>query len=179
MHLKVAMWGVGLLILSIFGFFLINIFGNITVTNQQNYTIMKNAVQAAMYDALDIARYRTGFCVCSVNGKNINDKWIFNNSKEYKITDIVDGKCNLNGATCKMVSGEYKINSGVFAESLIRRFAENVTGSKRYQIVVNDVIEYPPKVKVTINSYDTNLNSDEEFTIVNEIDAILESEIKK
>ena len=83
MHLKEAMWGVGLIFISIFGIFLVNIFGNIAVTNQQDYTAMTNTVEAAMNDAKDIARYRSGFCICSSKQK-VNNKWVFESSKEYE-----------------------------------------------------------------------------------------------
>ena len=71
MYLKVAMWGVGLLVLGAFGFFLINLFGNITVTNQLNYTTLRNSIEAAMLDSVDIASYRSGFCFCTSNTSGV------------------------------------------------------------------------------------------------------------
>ena len=181
--LKVAMWALGLFVLSIFGLVLINVFGNITVTNQLNYTTMKNTVEAAMYDSLDMAHYRTGFCICTnkskttINGKSV---WSFNSSKDYQISDVKYengvGKCEgtIEKPNCELLEGEYKINSDVFTESLVRRFAEMVNNNKDYQIVIQDIIEYPPKVSVKINSNDTQAFGDDEFTISNQIDAILE-----
>ena len=59
----------------------INLFGNITVTNQFNYTTMKNAVQAAMYDSLDLAYYRAGFCVCTTDGSALNGVKTFSDKR--------------------------------------------------------------------------------------------------
>ena len=56
--MKVAFWGIGIIVLGILGVILINLFGNITVTNQLNYTTMKNAVEASMLDAVDLSIYR-------------------------------------------------------------------------------------------------------------------------
>ena len=178
--MKEAMWGVGLIILAFFGIFLISLFGNITVTNQQDYTAMKNTVEAAMYDAIDMGLFRTGFCVCTNKNKtkvNGIEKWVFESSKDYEIGSLVDGKCvpksNSLMVNCEPVEGEYIINKKVFAESLVRRFAESVKGSNDYQIIIEDVIEYPPKASVNIRSSNT-YQSGGDYTIDNHIDAILE-----
>lgn len=177
--MKVAMWGVGLLGLGILTFFLVSIFGNITVTNQLNYTTMKNTVEAAMYDAIDIAHYRTGFCICTnktKTTKNGKSQYVFTSSNDYVIKEIENNKCeDINYDNCEMINGEYKIDKKLFAESLVRRFAEMVNNKKDYQIIVQDVIEYPPKVSVRVNSEDGQVFSNDTFTITNQIDAILET----
>ena len=168
--MKVAMWGIGLLVLSMFGLMLVNLFGNITVTNQLNYTSMKNAVQAAMYDSVNEARYRSGFCIKNDGKKN------FNNTDYLPIVDV-DKNTNMCPTGYEFVSGEYIIDEKVFKESLARRFAEVINNNKNYQIIVQEVIEYPPKVSVRIDSsdtYDLEKNDNTSFTIVNSIDAILE-----
>ena len=63
--MKSAAWAVFIFVLGIVGIVLISIFGNITTTNQQDYTLIKNTVEAAMYDAIDIASYRAGFYLCT------------------------------------------------------------------------------------------------------------------
>lgn len=163
--MKAAYWGVGLLLLSMVGLVLVNVFGNITVTNQLNYTAMKNTVEAAMYDAIDLAHYRSGFCFCSSPGKAK-----FTSAGEYHIEEIDDNKCNEG---CTLLEGEYMIASSVFAESLVRRFSELVNNNKNYRIIIKDVIEYPPKASVVVESDDDSF-SGQEFTIVNSIDGILE-----
>ena len=173
--MKEAMWGLGVIALSVFGFLLINTFGNITVTNQFNYSTMKNVVEAAMYDARDIPHYRTGFCLCSSKEK-VDDKWIFENSSEYTIVEPDNSSCPIvENRTCELLEGEYKIDKKVFSESLVRRFAEMVGNNKDYQIIIQDIIEYPPKVSVAILSQDSQALGEGEFTITNQIDAILES----
>lgn len=164
------MWGVGLLVLSMLGLMLVNLFGNITVTNQLNYTSMKNAVQAAMYDAVDEARYRSGFCIKTNGKKNFT-------SVDYLPIVDVDKKTNMCPPGYDFVSGEYMIDANVFKESLVRRFADVVNNNKDYQVIVQEVIEYPPKVSVRIDSfdrYDLGKNDNTSFTIVNSIDSILE-----
>ncbi len=178
--MKVAFWGLALFVLSILGIVLVNLFGNITVTDQLNYTTMKNAVEASMYDSIDLAHYRAGFCLCT-DVKKVNNKWVFKDDSEYEIKDItyVNGveTCN-SKKTCEVLHGEYKINKKVFTESLVRRFAEMVNNNKNYEIIIQDIIEYPPKVSVRINSIDDEFlptdDTYEGYTIVNQIDAILE-----
>ena len=181
--MKAAMWGVGLFVLGLLGLVLVNLFGNITVTNQLNYTTMKNSVEAAMYDALDIAYYRSGFCLCT-NRSKTNDKWVFNDDTEYELSDIVydddhNETCVSDKTNCEVMMGEYRVNPQVFSESLIRRFAEMVNNKKDYRIVIQDIIEYPPKVSVRIDTYNEEYSpTDKEsgtYTIVNQVDAIIET----
>ena len=182
MTLKTAMWALGLLVLSLLGVILVNLFGNITVTDQLNYTTMKNTVEASMYDALDVAHYRAGFCLCTNIGRTAG-KWVFNSSDEYEIFDIKyedsEGKCESEKYnSCEALYGEYRINAKIFSESLIRRFAEMINNNKNYTIVVQNVIEYPPKVSVRITSTDEEFSPTEKnsggYSITNQIDAILE-----
>ncbi len=172
------MWGLGLICLAVFGIFLISLFGNITVTNQQDYTSMKNTVEAAMHDAIDLARYRSGFCLCSAKAKTMvsgKEKWVFESSSDYEIKDLENGTCpQIAYQTCELVEGEYIINQKVFAESLVRRFSESVKGNNDYQIIVQDVIEYPPKVSVMINAKNSYDIGEGEYSIKNQIDAVLE-----
>ena len=90
--MKAAMWGVGLIVFGLFGLVLINLFGNITVTNQFNYTTMKNSVQAAMYDSLDVAHYRAGFCLCPANSSDDatfgTEQKVFTNKNQYTLANI-------------------------------------------------------------------------------------------
>lgn len=180
--LKVAFWTLGVFVVGLLGFVLVNLFGNITVTNQLNYTTMKNAVEASMYDALDVTHFRTGFCLCTEKNKE-GSKWVFNDEKEYEIRDITykNGSETCEAAKakkCEVLHGEYRIDKKVFSESLIRRFAEMVNNNKDYEIIIQDIIEYPPKVSVRVNSKDTEFSPTEEnsggYTIVNQIDAIIE-----
>ena len=177
--MKIAMWGLGLFALSIFTIFLISVFGNITVTNQLNYTTMKNTVEAAMYDSLDIAHYRTGFCLCTNKDKvtsNGKSQYVFTSSSDYIIKDNENDKCqDTSYKNCELIYGEYKIDKKIFGESLLRRFAEVVNNDKDYKITIQDIIEYPPKVSVKVDSDDKHVFSSDDFTISNQIDAIIET----
>ena len=174
--MKEAMWGVGLIMLAVFGIFLISLFGNITVTNQQDYTAMKNTVEAAINDAIDIGLYRSGFCFCTNVEKDINGKYVFENSNQYEILELKEDGCKSDKySNCDLIEGEYIIDKKVFTESLVRRFAESVKGNYNYQLIVEDVIEYPPKVSVNIKSSNTYEVGGGNYTIDNRIDAILET----
>ena len=182
--LKVAMTALAIIVLGLFGIVMVNLFGNITVTNQLNYTTMKNAVEASMHDAIDDTYYRVGFCVCTNNSKT-NNKWVFTDSSEYDLVDISyeNNKevCKSTKTNCEILHGEYRINKTVFSESIIRRFAEMVNNNKDYEIVIQDIIEYPPKVSLRVSSKDTEFSpteKDEEYFIVNQMDSIIETKDK-
>ena len=176
--MKTAAWMIFIFVMGIAGIVIINIFGNITTTNQQDYTLVKNATEAAMYDALDIASYRSGFYLCSGSGTT------FTSTSQYQIilNKDVDEKTLASNGDCKLVVGEFKISADVFSESILRRFASNINNSKSYKVTIQEVIEYPPKVSVrvdTYNSYNNEVENTEtfetgDFTIRNQVDGILE-----
>ena len=181
------MWAVFIFLMGIFGIVLINIFGNITTTNQQDYTLLKNTVEAAMEDSIDYASYNSGFYLC-LNKEILKDsegRYQFESQDDYDIIlnrNINIDELNTKYIRCEYLIGEYKIYKDVFVESFLRRFANNINNNKSYRVTVQDVIEYPPKVSVKIDTYDTYNSSgsnNEEFTlgdfkISNQIDAILE-----
>ena len=179
------MWGVFLFVLGLFGVYLINTFGVITTTNQQDYTLIKNATEAAMMDAIDYASYRAGFYLCidneQVNGSSPKE---MTSSSDYH---IVLNTAYANKDNCEYLVGEYKLNKDVFAESFIRRFSNNVNNNKSYAITIQEIIEYPPKVSIrldTYNSYGSSEATNYEFdmgdyNIRNQVDAILEEKLKE
>lgn len=181
--MKTAMWAVFIFLLGLFGIVLINLFGNITTTNQQDYTLLKNTVEAAMHDSIDRASYRAGFYLCNKTGVVNNNTIEFNSKNDYEIllnSNITKEKLNSYNS-CNLLVGEVKLNKDVFVESFLRRFAENINNSKSYQVTIQEVIEYPPKVSVRIDTYSTyGTNTivsefDEgDFNITNQIDAIFE-----
>ena len=166
------MWGVGL-------------FGNITVTNQLNYTTMKNSVEASMMDSLDVAHYRAGLCICSTKAKK-DGKWQLTDDKEYQLLDITydeDGneKCvpEISGSTCDLMLDEFRVKPRTFSESLVRRFVTMVNNNKSYEVTIQDVIEYPPKVSVRFVSHDEDYSPTEKnsggYDVLNQTDAIIET----
>lgn len=179
--MKSAMWMVFIFVLGVIGIVLINIFGNITTTNQQDYTLIKNTVEAAMYDSVDVASYRSGFYLCT--NQEASSKTTFTSKNDYAILLNNVSQSDLNNyKKCDFLIGEVKLKADVFAESLLRRFSSDVNNNKNYQITIQEVIEYPPKVSVridTYNSYNNKIENQQEFqmgdfTIRNQIDAIFE-----
>ena len=65
--LKDAMWGYAIIALGIIAIGIIWFFANITRTDQHNYNLLKETVEAAMFDAVDLAEYR-------VNGEVVIDE---------------------------------------------------------------------------------------------------------
>lgn len=181
--LKVAFWALGLLVLSLLGVVLINLFGNITVTNQLNYTTMKNAVDSSMNESLSPGYFSAGFCVCTDLDMK-SGKWVFDDASQYELVDIIynnsNEKCNSTKKNCKVLFGEYRLDKKVFTEVFTRRFAEMVNNNKKYRIIVQEIIEYPPKVSVRVISTDDEFSPTEKngggYDIVNQIDAIIETD---
>ena len=182
--MKAAMWGIGLIVVGILGIVLVNLFGNITVTNQFNYTTMKNAVQAAMLDSLDIAHYRAGFCLCTTDGSAINteSKRSFTDKSEYEFRDIVNDKCvnqyNETMNNCTILYGEYRLDPDKFEKTFQERFETVKNNNKTYEYEIKEIIEYPPKVSVRVISHDEELlptDKGDGYNIVNQLDAIIET----
>lgn len=63
-----------------------------------------------------------------------------------------------------------------FVESFLRRFAENVDGTRTYNIKFIDLNEVPPKVSVQIDSNTVLSYNNEESTISTSIDQIVEAD---
>lgn len=173
--MKVAFWGVALFVLAVFGLLLISLFGNITVTNQLNYTSMKVAVESAMYDSINMGYYRSGFCFCPASGivENENHQKVYSNQNQYTIEEMSNDTCD-TARNCEPRYGEYVIDAKIFSESMVRRFSELVNNNKDYKLIIQDVVEYPPKVSIKIDSDDTFIMNEGSFTIANQMDAILE-----
>ncbi len=57
--MKESFWGVLILLLGVVSIFLIYFFQNVTNTSEHNYELLKETTEAAMYDSLDLAAYRT------------------------------------------------------------------------------------------------------------------------
>ena len=181
------MWAVFIFIMGIIGIVVISLFGNITTTNQQDYTLIKNTTEAAMNDAIDYASYRGGFYLCLTGNvsKNSSGRYEFNSKNDYEIVRKVynrDLKLNSYVKCEELPPGEVIINKDVFVESFLRRISEDINNNKSYQVTVQEVIEYPPKVSIRIDTFNTyngtgstTLDFDEgNFKIRNQIDAIFE-----
>ena len=56
--LREAVWGYAIIVLGILAIGIIWFFANSTRTDQHNYNLLKETVEAAMFDAVDLAVYR-------------------------------------------------------------------------------------------------------------------------
>lgn len=56
--MKEAIWGYAIITLGILAIGIIWFFANTTKTDQHNYNLLKETVEASMFDAVDLAKYR-------------------------------------------------------------------------------------------------------------------------
>lgn len=71
-------------------------------------------------------------------------------------------------------SGKVRIDQEKFVENFLRRFAENASLARSYQIGIYDINEDPPKVSIKVSSKESSTQT-VEFNLVNKVDAILET----
>jgi hypothetical protein len=179
--LKEAMWGLGLIMLCLLVFVIVGVISNISLTNQQDYYGVKQTTEASAYDAVEMVEYKSGVCLCTNTTPNSSGTRVFSSTVEYALKDV-DKETNTcpedpNYSHCDLLLGEYIIDPDVFTESVIARLGSIIKPSEIYDITVQEVIKYPPKVSVRIDSfdkYDLEKNDNTGFTIVNSIDSILE-----
>ena len=57
--LREAIWGYAIIVLGMLAIGIIWFFANSTKTDQHNYNLLKETVEAAMFDAVDLAAYRS------------------------------------------------------------------------------------------------------------------------
>ncbi len=96
------------------------------------------------------------------------DYYLLKETTEASITDAMDNDFFTTYAIPRM-------DKEKFVESFLRRFAENVDGTRSYDIRFIDLNEVPPKVSVKINS-NTVLQANKESTAIStQIDQIVEA----
>ena len=76
--------------------------------------------------------------------------------------------------------GTIRIVEEKFIENFLRRFAENASLAHTYKIDIYDINETPPKVSIKLSTADSSTSTNVTgeiitFSIVNKIDAILET----
>lgn len=159
--MKYGIWGVMMIMFGIFGLVFIVMFESITINNESEYYVLREAMEAAMLESIDVACYRigddTGYTGVDMNGDGlIDDK------------DRACGKHDL------------KMIEQAFVENFTRRFAANISGDiTEYSIEFYDIIESPPKATVVIKGKTQSYmlsptDSKDSFTIVNDLSGILE-----
>ncbi|MDD3821796.1 MAG: DUF5411 family protein [Bacilli bacterium] len=72
------------------------------------------------------------------------------------------------------LTGELKINGEKFMENFTRRFAQTVNIQREYNVSFYDVIELPPKVSLSVGSNVFITVTEQNFNVLNNIDAIFE-----
>ena len=161
------MWGLGLIMLCLLAFVIIGVLSNVTLTNQQDYYGVKQTSEATSYDSVDVVSYKRGICVCAKTSLN-NGTVKINNVNEYTITEPDENNNCENKVNCELRIGEYVIDPKLFNENIIVRLGSIIKASEVYDIKVQEIIPYPPKISVYI-SYHQALNIEGNDTINSEI----------
>ena len=106
-----------------------------------------------------VQNYQTG---------NELDYYLLKETTEAAMTDAVD-------VGYYRLSGLLRIDKEKFVESFVRRFGENVSNQREYDIKFYDINETPPKVSILVTSSTNASVEGDTLPISNNIDAILES----
>jgi len=151
--MKYSYWGLGLIMLGFFGVVFLVMFESITINDESSYYVLKEAMEAAMLESVDLACYRIGEDYCTeINGRK----------------------------QCGCGEDEVKIIEQKFVENFTRRFATSISGdATKYKLEFYDIIESPPKATVVIKSETQEYwfgkkDTKGSFTIVNDLSGILE-----
>ena len=165
--MKEAFWGLGLVMLCLLTFVIIGVISNISLTNQQDYYGVKQTTEAGAYDAVEPVKYKRGVCVCYNSWFEVEGGGAikFTNKGQYTIEepDEESNECS-NPTTCKLLLGEYVLDPNVFVEGVISRLGSIIKPTEEYDITIQEVIPYPPKVSVNIE-FKQALNVDGRDTI--------------
>ena len=152
--MKYGFLGFGLMMFGMIGLVIIVMFESITMDNDSQYYVLKEAMQASMYESID------------------RGAWANENYYQY---------CNYkdNSGIKSIKISKVKIVEQKFVENFTRRFAAGIGGdADDYTIEFYDIIEYPPKatIKITSNSKSyTFVSGDEGLNMVNNLTGILET----
>lgn len=155
--MKYAYLGLGFLLFGVCGLVFIVMFESITINNESEYYVLKEAMEAAMLESVDLACYRIGDSDGSVD---------------------TDG----DGVEDMHACGDHdlKIIEQKFVENFTRRFAASIMGDvEEYQIDFYDIIESPPKATIVLSgkTKEYTLSTDgtsSKFNILNNLSGILE-----
>lgn len=161
--MKYAYWGFALIMFGLFGLVFIVMFEAITINNESEYYVLREAMEAAMLESIDLACYRVG----DENGDVLMDT----DGDGIMDSTVIDGACG---------DGDLKMIEQAFVENFTRRFAANISGDiTEYTIEFYDIIESPPKATVVIKGKTQSYmlsptDSKDSFNIVNDLSGILE-----
>ncbi len=100
------------------------------------------------------------------------DYYLLKETTEAAMVDAIDvGYYRLSG-------GLYRMDKEKFTESFVRRFAQNVSDSRDYDIKIYDINETPPKVTIKIDSDTSTSFNGDQLKISNKISSIMETTYK-
>ncbi len=101
------------------------------------------------------------------------DYYLLKETTEAAMVDAIDiGYYRLSG-------GLYRMDKEKFAESFVRRFAQNVSNNREYDIKFYDINETPPKVTIKVDSATATSFSGDNLNISNKISSVMETNYKE
>ena len=101
------------------------------------------------------------------------DYYLLKETTEAAMVDAIDvGYYRLSG-------GLYRIDKEKFTESFVRRFAQNVSNDRDYDIKIYDINETPPKVTVKVDSSTATTFNGDSLQISNKISSLMETNYKE
>jgi len=101
------------------------------------------------------------------------DYYLLKETTEAAMVDAIDiGYYRLSG-------GLYRMDKEKFTESFVRRFAQNVSNNRNYDIKFYDINETPPKVTIKIDSSTSASFSGDNLNISNKISSVMETNYKE
>lgn len=163
--MKYAYLGLGFISFGLCGLIFILLFQSVTVNNEAEYYVLKEAMEAAMLESVDLACYRIG----DENGYA---------DKDGDGALDTDASGNYSKEACG--NHDLKIIEQKFVENFTKRFAASIMGdATEYKLEFYDIIESPPKatVKVIGKTKSYKLSPDDggaSYDIVNDLSGILE-----
>ena len=107
----------------------------------------------------------------NVQNSNELDYYLLEETTESAMLDAVDV------AYYRESGGQIRVDREKFLESFVRRFAQNVDGSRDYDIKIIDFNETPPKVSVQVDSSTVATFNGESAGVTNKVDGIIESRV--
>ena len=133
--MKYGYMGLAMVLFGLFGVVVILLFETITFDNDSEYYVLKESMEAAMIESVDLACYRS---------------------------DVVDTDVTVEGDSYLYngCGGTLKISEQKFVENFTRRFSQSISGNvDSYDIKFYDIIESPPKASVVITSNNRSYNA--------------------
>ena len=101
------------------------------------------------------------------------DYYLLKETTEAAMVDAIDiGYYRLSG-------GLYRMDKEKFAESFVRRLAQNVSNDREYDIKFYDINETPPKVTIKIDSLTATSFNGDNLNISNKISSVMETNYKE